>query len=436
MPKNLEEYQPDRYDKEVLSVAELYTQFPGIKEATEQMEKVLKNGEHSPEFVKEMEFALQNLRGATEILEISLKNQEEYGLVDKRWMREPEFMKNALEKGRLAMELDVRIDKDGKFWVSHATGARSSVLPPFINAMTTEEMEEKGRRFTVEEAFEIFSKYKDRGHKLILELKTLGPDEKKFPEVVESLKKLIDEKGLSEAVAVSSLSPGVLMSVHESIPEMPLILNGGIVPIVSYEKPAGKQTKTEKAVSNILRKIIPTDKKWRAFGLDLPVLGKVFEVVVSASEKTIRRPDGEGTQTGYALTRLPEDLVKVLREQRKKGMKFGGMVSLSAVTILASVLENLGATKEAEEMRRYYNEIVDDLGLGKMATTWGQGLNKIPLLGNTLFKNLKPEEQIRIFKEQLGIDVLIYTKSPEAFAHKLEPFSIYKQKIKKKKEKK
>lgn len=431
MPEKFGEYQTNEYEKEVLSVAELYPQFPDVKEATAQMEEVLTKGNHGPEFIEEMKFALQNLRGATEILEISLQNQKEYGLVDKRWMREPEFMRNALEKGRLAMELDVRIDKDGKFWVSHATGAKSSVLPPFIHAMTTEEMEEKGKRFTVDEAFDIFSKYKDRGHKLILELKTLGPKEENFPKVLESLKKLIDEKGLQEAVAISSLSPAILMATHETIPEMPLILNGGIIPGISYERPADKQTKVEKAISGLVGRIIPTDKKWRAFALNLPVFGKVFELVVSASEKTIVRPDGEGTQTGYALTRLPEDLINVLHEQKEGEKKFGGMVSLSAVTILASVLETLGATEKAKEMRRYYNEVVDELGLEKMATTWGQGLTKIPLLGNTLFKNLKPKEQIDVFKEQLGLNTMVYTKGPESFAHTLEPFAVYKQSKKK-----
>jgi hypothetical protein len=83
---------------------------------------------------------------------------------------------------------------------------------------------------------------------------------------------------------------------------------------------------------------------------------------------------------------------------------------------MASVLESIGAKKKAVEMRKYYTDIVNELGLGKMATTWGQSLSKIPGL-----QQLSPEAQLEIFKKELGKDTVVYTKSPEDWAHNLPP---------------
>ncbi|MBI4991739.1 MAG: hypothetical protein HZB99_00785 [Candidatus Harrisonbacteria bacterium] len=420
--ENLKYFTLNEEEAKIIIETEKYPKFLSIEETAQKMREVLINSPHRPEFVAEMNGVLENLKRSAELLELSFKNQAEYNLVDKRWMRRPDYMKEALEKGRLAMELDVRMDKDGAFWVSHATGARASFTPPFIHEMTTEEMEKRGNRFTVEEALQIFSEYNDGKHKIILELKTLGSDEKNFPRIVENLKALIDKNGLKDAIAISSLSPGLLMSVHKVFPAAPLILNGGIVPGISYERPQEQQGITEKVMNYIKRKLIPADKKWRAFGIKLPWLGKLSEVLISASEETVIRPDGEGTQTGYALMRLPDDLTRAFLEQKQEGRELGGMVSLSAVTIFASVLDAVGASEKAKEMRQYYTEVVDRLGLGKMATTWGQGLSEIPFLGSTLFRKLEPKEQIRVFKEQLGKDTMVYTKGPERFAHELPDF--------------
>jgi|GEM_PF-3581960 glycerophosphoryl diester phosphodiesterase len=413
------QWVPTKREAEALDTAALYSRFPDIQSATEKMKEVAKEGEYEKGFVAEMTSLLENVAKGAEILELSLSNQKEYGLVDKRWVRKLDYMREALEKGRRALELDLRVDKDGTFWVSHATGGKSKALPPFIHEMTTEEMKEAGERFTVEEAFEVFSEYKDRGHKLILELKTLGSDEAQFSEAFESLLALIREHELEDSVAISSLSPGLLMTAHESAPSIPLILNGGVVPCVSYEKKYEEQDVVDKSLNAIAKYLMPADGKWRAYAAQLPILGKIVEIVMSASEKSVRRPDGEGTFTAYAFARLPEDLVEAFKKQMAEGHEFGGMVSLSTVTILASTLETLGATTKAEELRRYYADVIDKLGLGKMATTWGQGFSKIPVLGKTVFSHLTPQEQIKAFRK-LGVDV-IYTAAPEEFAHTLPP---------------
>jgi hypothetical protein len=167
---------------------------------------------------------------------------------------------------------------------------------------------------------------------------------------------------------------------------------------------------TEKG-SNLVSGFVPADRQWRAVGIP-----RIGEVVVSAAETSPRRKDGHGTQTGYAFTRIPDDLVRVLRKQHDEGEKFGGIVSLSAVTMLASAMEAVGATKKARTLRKYYSDIVNELGLGKMATTWGQGAGKIPGL-----RHLSPERQLAVFKKELGVDTVVYSKSPEEWAHLLPP---------------
>lgn len=384
----------------LLALAASYKEFLAFKNLTEKMKLVVEIVEAGGEFRQELASVLQGIQRGADILERSLQNQETYKLVDKRWMRDTGSLREAFERGRLVMELDVRLDADGEFWVSHAVGARASFAPPYVHTMTTEEMKEGSKRFLVSEGLSVLREYQERGHRFILELKTLGPDEAHFRGVVERLRAMLEEKGVKESVAIASLSPGILMAVHEVMPEMPLILNGGIVPGISY---------SEKG-ENFLKSIIPRDKKWRAFGIG-PV-----EVVVAAGETTPRRVDGEGKQTGYVLARLPNDLVDALRSQRGAdgASAFAGLASLSNVSILASVLDAVGATEKAQQLRRYFSKLVDDLGVGKMATTWGQGLSAVPGL-----KHLAPEAQVKVFLRDFGLDVLIYTKSPEEWAHAL-----------------
>ena len=166
--ENLKHYAPT--EKEALDIlkGEKYSKFLSMGETMIKMKEILKG--YGEGFSDEMENVLAQLEKSVELLELSHKNQQDYNLVDKRWMRKPDFMKEALESGRLVMELDLRMDKDGEFWISHATGAKASFTPPFIHKMTTEEMEEKSTRFSLKEAFGVFSEYNDGKHKLILEL--------------------------------------------------------------------------------------------------------------------------------------------------------------------------------------------------------------------------------------------------------------------------
>lgn len=217
----------DDNQTKAIATADKYYKYPEIAKNIKSMENIFKRTVNDKtddfETKKEVQDLLANLVKAADFLDISLQKQKEYGLVDHRWViGDRRFVKEALAAGRRTLELDVRIDEEFGFWISHATGAKKNSTPPHIHEMTTAEMEEKGNRPSLEEVFKQFAEYKDE-HKLVLELKTLGPDVAKFPEVVGHLKKLIEENKIDGSVAVASISPGILMAVHKEMPDMPLI---------------------------------------------------------------------------------------------------------------------------------------------------------------------------------------------------------------------
>ncbi|MEK7068802.1 MAG: hypothetical protein AAB947_00290 [Patescibacteria group bacterium] len=399
----------DSKQHSLLDIADLYPHFPSIDEVLSTGEKWIdtldsENRPETPEGMpEEMMILFRQLKAATDILEKSLSNQDTLGLADKRWMRDTKSLDEAFERGRLVVELDVRQDKEGNFWVSHAVGANASFLPPYIHNLSTKEME-TSKRFSLGEGLKALQKYKERGHRFILELKTLGDgDEVAREQQVNKLKEILSSTGTEGSIAVASLSPGILMTVNKLMPEVQLMLNGGIIPGFSYTKMGEK-----------VARMLPKDSRWHAVGI--PHMG---EVVMSASEESVVRPDGYGTQTGYMLTSLPKDLLEVLQKQARqpeKYGKFGGVVSLSAVTIFANALKTFGADQQAKDMVGFYSKILNKLGVNIMVTTWGQGASWIPGL-----RHLQSMEQLAVFKETLGFDTIVYTKAPEDWAHLVPP---------------
>lgn len=393
----------DFRDAQMLEIAEMYYAFPAIADGIAPFERALAKTETDPEFSQEIERLLQNLRRAVDLVRTALDTQEKYNLADKRWIRDTTSLEEALARGRLVTELDIRLDKQGEPWVSHAVGAHNSFTPPYIHEQTTEEMEKGGVRFKLIDGLRALQRYQDRGHKFILELKTLGETPVEQRKNLKHLSRMLLETGTEPSIAVASLSPGILMAAADVLPRTPLILNGGIIPGISYT-PGGER---------LVNAVLPADQKWHAYGIP-----KLFEVVVSASERTVERADGQDIQTGYALTKLPSDLLTVLQQQAKQPErfgKFGGVVSLSAVTIAASALDTLGDHDKAQKLRAYYANVVKELGVNVMATTWGQGAGAIPGL-----THLSAEKQIATFKRELGPQTLVYTKGPEKVWETLE----------------
>lgn len=382
----------------LLEEAYLYRNFPEIKVTLDDFLDVLEKRRiaYAPGFADEMRRSLENLQKAVEIVNMSLDTQKRFNLVDKRWVRSD--FAEVMSGGKFAMEMDVRMDKDGEFWISHAVGARATFFPPLVNTLTTEEMKLKGKRLNLADSLKEFIPYAKRGHRLILEIKTLGPDTKKFEQSALRLKKMLEDNGVEDSVSIASLSPGILFAIHKAMPRIPLILNGGLLPVFSYQESASP-----------MKRLVGADESWRAFGM------KPFgEVVFSANRDLIQRADGEGVQTGYVLATIPDELLRVLRQQKVDKARMGGIVSVAGIDIAANAMRLIGADESAAQMSRYYADVVRDLGVNIMSGTWGQELGSIPGL-----VHLSPEEQIKAMRKFYGPDILIYTKNPETTAIKL-----------------
>jgi hypothetical protein len=387
-------------DKErVFGLAEMYEQFPAVDGSMRKIRTLLKESERDEVFTKEMDSALVALESGTELLQLSLKNQREYGLIDKRWWRNAETVRSGFEKGQLAMEMDLRFDADGEIWMSHDPKAGDGYFAPVLSALSTDDVKRRGERSSLEEVLEVFEPFANRGHRLMLELKNLGSDEGKQRVRAEHLRNVLRQRQLEEAVAVASLSPRVLMHIHEAMPRVPLAINGGIVPGFSY-------TARGEALAQAL---VPEDAKWRAFSCAPGV-----EIVVSAARTSPEHLYSQDRHTGFMCTRLPDELTAILKNQRDSGDRFGGLASLTMMTMLSNVLSCVGAEKPAAEMTSFYKQVADELGVRPLLATWGQQLGRVPGLGQ-----LKPERQVEAMRQAFGVDSAIFTQNPETYAHLL-----------------
>ncbi len=379
--------------------AQAYEQFPALNKPVEKILGLLEVTERDETFTREMDAALEALESGTELLRLSLTNQHEYGLIDKRWWRNAETVRRGFKKGQLAMEMDLRFDNDGELWVSHDPKAGDSYFAPMISTLGSEDLKRRGERSSLEDVLDVFEPFANRGHRLMLELKNLGPDEGKQRVRAEHLRDVLRKRKLEEVVAVSSLSPRVLMHVHEAMPRVPLAINGGIVPGFSY-------TARGEALAQAL---VPEDAKWRAFSCAPGV-----EIVVSAAKVSPEHLNSQGKHTGFMCTRLPDELTAILKDQRDSGNRFGGLASLTMINILGNVLSCVGAEKSAVDMTSFYRQVADELGVRPLLATWGQQLGNVPGLGH-----LKPERQVVAMRKAFGADSAIFTQNPEAYAHLL-----------------
>jgi hypothetical protein len=234
-----------------------------------------------------------------------------------------------------------------------------------------------------------FAAYNDGRHILIVELKELGGDPNGFPEYLDRIRRMTDASGMTGHLSISSLSPGILMAANAAMPDVPLILNAGPTPMLKRMKG----------------------------GYKVFTFGKTHEVVLAGTDDIIIRADGYGKLTGYLLARVPAPLAKVMREQKARGDRFGGVITLSTVTWIATVLDNLGMRGKARDLRREYAAVLDELGVGRMATTYNQRFGCLPG-----FSHLRPENQTMTLKRDIGKDALIYATAPNEWAEKLPAF--------------
>jgi hypothetical protein len=248
----------------------------------------------------------------------------------------------------------------------------------------SDEVAKYGQRLSLEDGLDIFKEYQDdnANHKVVLEIKELGPSRDTHPELLGNIRELLEARGLMDSVVFATLSPDILKSVHDAFPENSKILNGGIAPIISYDL-------AEKSMQ---------DAPDKEFAVKLPNV----ELFFSNSAEIADHADGYGKQTGYLWTRLPKETVSTLRQLNVDGKI--GAASLTVVNKFANILEKF-SPKTAKALRTHYAAQLDKLGIKKQVA----------------ISKSSPVKSLHDVKEQIGQDAIIYSDtSPGDWAAELE----------------
>ena len=325
---------------------------------------------------------IEQIEEALEGVDKSLRNQIEYAIINHKQINTLDALRHELESGSGIPELDIRFDKDGKPGISHSprAGARFFFSKP-IHTLSSEEVASYGQRLSLKDGLGLIREYYEDNpdHKMVLEIKELGPSRDTQKPYLETIKGMLEESGLAETAIFATLSPSVLRAIHDVFPDNSKILNGGICPIISYDI-AGKSLEET-----------PSD---REFAVKAPNL----ELFFSNSTEITDRPDGYGKQTGYLWTRLPKETVDTLA-----GMNRGGRIgaaSLTLVNMFANVLDKLGP-RAAKKIREHYAGELDRLGLQKQVA----------------ISKKNPAENLMKTREQMGENTVFYSdKSPGDWA--------------------
>ena len=332
-------------DKEVLRRVQLYRKFGGrlceianalgftdeesesdtadALESVDAPEESAESQERMPED-DQIEALIAQARSELEIVDRSLQNQADYMIVNHKQINTKEALEHELQSGTGIPELDIRFDKDGKPWISHSqrAGARFFFSKP-IHELSSEEVAKIGKRLSLEDGLDIFRQYHEDNpnHRVVLEIKELGPDKESAMQYLEKIRSMLEENGIVDSAIFATLSPSILRSVHDAFPDNPKILNGGIAPIISYDIANKSSEDAEPAAEEHAIKV-PN-----------------VELFFSNATEIVERADGYGKQTGYLWTRLPRETVATLRQMNEKGSV--GAASLAVVNMFANALEKL-----------------------------------------------------------------------------------------------
>jgi glycerophosphoryl diester phosphodiesterase len=380
MPVDESEKEDEGSDVEkLLNRAKLYKEFGRVAIALTNLDEALSASQNetitdagegefpTPEVIKAPEDAqadalIKQLESALSDVDRSLENQLDYAIVNHKQINTRDALEHELQSDTSVPELDIRFDKDGKAWISHSprAGARFFFSKP-IHTLHSEEVEAYGERLSLEDGLDIFLKYfeDNPNHKVVLEIKELGASKERAEELLENIRVMLEERGLTDTAIFATLSPAILKAVHDKFPE-------------KSEGPDG-------------------DKE---FAVKLPNV----ELFFSNSSEVKERADGYGKQTGYLWTRLPRETVATLRGMNEKGGV--GAASLTVVNKFANILEKL-SPKTAKKLREHYAAQLDKLGIRKQVA----------------ISKSKPAESLLTTKEQMGQDAIIYSDvSPGDFA--------------------
>lgn len=384
--------------EKLLDRAKLYREFGRVAVALTNMEEalsasqnetVMPGGEGSfptPEVIKSPEdeqadALIKQLESALSDVDRSLENQLDYKIVNHKQINTRDALEHELQSGTSVPELDIRFDKDGKPWISHSprAGARFFFSKP-IHTLHSEEVEAYGQRLSLEDGLDIFQQYfeDNPNHKVVLEIKELGASKEAAEELLENIRVMLEERGLTDTAIFATLSPAILKAVHDKFPENSKILNGGIAPVISYDLAEKSEGPDE-------------DKE---FAVKLPNV----ELFFSNSSEIKDHADGYGKQTGYLWTRLPKETVQTLRKMNETGGV--GAASLTVVNKFANILDKI-SPKTAKKLREHYAAQLDKLGIRKQVA----------------IAKSNPAESLLRTKAQMGQDSIIYSDvSPGDFA--------------------
>ncbi len=317
-------------------------------------------------------------------VDTSLQNQLDYNIVNHKQINTREALEEELQSGTAIPELDIRFDEEGKPWVSHSPRSGTRFLfSKQIHEATSEEVKNTGGRLSLEEALTLVEQYNGKNdHRVVIEIKELGPTEEGRKDLLENVGTLLAQTGLKESAIFATLSPDLLASIHDSFPHNSKILNGGIAPVISCE--------IEKSLDN-------PDKG----GLEFPIKFPGMELFISSLVKAPKNNDGYGKQTGYLWVRLPKEAVQTIAKMNEEG-QIGG-ASLTIVNKMANVL-GLFNPKAAQMLRKKYADKIHSLGIRVQ----------------TAISKTNPKDSLIETREAMGEDTIFYSDvSPGDFAEYL-----------------
>ena len=309
-------------------------------------------------------------------------------LVEKSPWRVPDVlaeMRRALAVAP-AMEIDVRLNADRCFVVAHGTASPGG--KPIAQTHSSELKDV----VPLEAALAVLAQHP--GPRLVMEIKTLGRAHE-HDATASHLVALVTSAGVADRVSVSSLSPAVLLAIHRAWPDVPLILNGALVPVVSYpDGPVGRFLADRLHRGRGYWRV-----GWRGRCV---VLGDITGALRAARDHDAAAAQGE---TIYAITSVTGELADILRTQARHGTALGGAVSVATVTGWCNVLLRAGLRRLPTHQSKRIVEAVHAEGLNVQTTTWGT-INR-----PTGVAMWRPQTQIRrLVRDGLGDHDVIYTR--------------------------
>jgi hypothetical protein len=332
----------------------------------------------------------EDYRTMVETLEILDKNrdiQDELGLTQKnKWSSPKGFVKEMFEKGNKAVEISIRADKDGHFVLSHWSNEDGFKKGRRVGRMTTDRIEEHGKKDVLDDVLEVLRQYKAEGNNMIIQIKTLGKDS--AGGVAELLSKL-KQYEVEDSVAIGSMYPRDLAKVHQIAPNIPLIANKHPVFGVVEKIPGLKNIAKKSSLGEVEKVPFGGEDVARIHEL---IKGDEWTKLGAIDTAIVDNNDDSET----VLMKIPMQTVDEFCKET------GAKVSVSGAFMFAMGLKVIGLEKKADEIIKKAVEEAHNDGVRVQISTWGsKTLHKI-LGPKKLGKPLAPREEVKTAR-QAGI---------------------------------